>query len=65
VNWQVGQLTLKNAASTGPLVRASASDTFFPSMVASAIGGAVFPGDNALMQHAPKNVRANVLKLTL
>jgi hypothetical protein len=65
VNWQTGQLTLKNAASTGPLARASASDTFLPSIVVSEIGGAGFPGDKALMQHPPKNVRASFLKLTL
>jgi hypothetical protein len=65
VNWQVGQVTLKNAASTGPFASASARDTLFPSTVDSEIEGAVFPEDSALTrQHPPKNVRAKFLKLT-
>ena len=57
VNWQVGQLTLKNAARTGPRFNASASDNLLPLESAREIGGAVFPRRKAPIVFPPRSVR--------
>lgn len=57
VNWQVGQLTLKKAARTGPFCNVSASERFFPFVSDSEIGGAVSPDGKARNFLPPRKPR--------
>jgi hypothetical protein len=55
VNWQVGQLTLKKAATTGPFFNASARADFFPFVLGSSNAGALAPADNGAILRPPRN----------
>src|SRR5271156_1467007 len=57
VNWHVGQLALKNAASTGPFFRASASEICLPPVLESEISGAISPAGSALILLQPSTSR--------
>jgi hypothetical protein len=57
VNWQVGQLTLKKAARTGPFCNDSPSERLFPLVSDKEIGGAVSPDGKARNFFPPRQPR--------